>query len=621
MGKSIKDIESPILRTLFEEKKSFYIPDFQRNYVWKAHNDKNREDRQVNLFLEDIYSAMVSKFPEYYLGPIITFESKDKSWEYQVIDGQQRLTTAILFTLAYKNFLIEIKGHNQQINVLDNLIYRKLTVKEGRKEIVKDSEPFLNTSSLNGSKFLIDLYKGENVSKKRYSNIPELLNAYKSCANFIKDELESSPAKIKKFYNYMLDSSFFTWVKTDNFDEAFTIFERMNDRGLPLTMADKVKHYILQTLIDDKERFAEDSQIINKLWGDIEDNLRMSRFTFDKFIRYHLVAHYWEENYYTAKEVLPWFRTKEAKKSTKLLSNQIKFLEKMKKDSEQLILFKDSKLRKEGEKEPSIHFPKAYFSKITQHLPILLAAASHDDDTFLLNISNKLEGLIFVWSFADTKWNLLEKALPSICTDVRNKDLRGFNSKVNKLIVDQMSVAKLNIRDSEFLKAHYMKSKYVLHRIDYFIADKLKLGKTLNREGITLEHIIPENSVSGIANSKPPEVSADEYDLLKHRLGNMTLLSSSHNPVAGDKTPYEKIDTYKNGAPLYSGTLIPITKVLIDGKLESTEADKTKINKLANAHNLKKVELYKEKYWYIDQIKKREKSFFSLLSELFDLKF
>ena len=63
----------------------------------------------------------------------------------------------------------------------------------------------------------------------------------------------------------MLENCFFTWVQTDNFDEAFTIFERMNDRGLPLTMADKVKHYILQTLIDDKEKFSEDSAI-NKLW-------------------------------------------------------------------------------------------------------------------------------------------------------------------------------------------------------------------------------------------------------------------------------------------------------------------------------------------------------------------
>ena len=105
------------------------------------------------------------------------------------------------------------------------------------------------------------------------------------------------------------------------------------------------------------------------------------------------------------------------------MTNQIKFLEKMKEDSEQLILFKESKFKKEGEKEPSLHFPKAYFSKITQHLPILLAAASHSDEEFLLKVSNKLEGLIFVWSFADTKWNLLEKALPSICTSVRNKDL------------------------------------------------------------------------------------------------------------------------------------------------------------------------------------------------------
>ena len=620
MAKSIKDIESPLLISLFEEKKSYYIPDFQRNYVWKTNSDPNKEDRQVNLFLEDIKSAQDSHFSEYYLGPIITFENKNKSWEYQVIDGQQRLTTAILFTLAYKNFLLKIKGNNPQIFVLDNLIYRKLTVTEGRKQVVKDSEPFLNTSSKNGSKFLMDLYNGVDVLKKRYTNIPELINAYKSCQKFISDELESSPAKVKKFHNYMLGNCFFTWVQTDNFDEAFTIFERMNDRGLPLTMADKVKHYILQTLIDDKEKFSEDSQIINKLWGDIEDNLRVSRFTFDRFIRYHLVAHYWDETYYTAKEVLPWFRTKGAKKSTGLMTNQIKFLEKMKKDSEQLILFKDSKFEKDGEKEPSLHFPKAYFSKITQHLPILLAAASHSDQDFLLKVSNKLEGLIFVWSFADTKWNLLEKALPSICTAVRKKDLRSFNNKIDKLVSDHLSVAQLNLKDSEFLATHFMKSKYVLHRVDYYLSEKLKLTKSLNRDGITLEHIIPEKSSKGLSNSTPKNVSIDEYGKLRFRLGNMTLLSSSQNPIAGDKTPYQKIIKYDSSQPLYSGTLIPITKVLIDGKLENTEgSDKTKINKFANKHGLRNLQLYKDEYWYIDQIEEREKSFFSVLSELYNI--
>ena len=87
-------------------------------------------------------------------------------------------------------------------------------------------------------------------------------------------------------FNYLKQNCFFTWVKTDNFDEAFTIFERMNDRCLPLTTSDKLKHYILSTMIDDKTKFKKDSPAINKLWADIEDNLRSINFNFDKFIHF-----------------------------------------------------------------------------------------------------------------------------------------------------------------------------------------------------------------------------------------------------------------------------------------------------------------------------------------------
>ena len=156
--------------------------------------------------------------------------------------------------------------------------------------------------------------------------------------------------------------------------------------------------------------------------------------------------------------------------------------------------------------------------------------------------------------------------------------------------------------------------------MDYYLAEKLSLLRSLNRDGITLEHIIPENSSKGLSNSTPKGVSIDEYGKLRFRLGNMTLLSKSHNPIAGDKTPYQKIVEYASSQPLYNGTLIPITKVLIDGKLENTEgSDKTKINKFAKKHNLRKLTLYKDEYWYLDQIEKREKSFFSILSELYNI--
>ena len=128
MSKIIQDIESPSLEEILQEKKQFFIPDFQRNFVWKSNQDKNKEDRHVNLLLEDIHSAMKLNFDEYYLGPIITFEDKKAKWEYQVIDGQQRMTSTVLFILAYKNFLIKVKGQAKQIKVLDNLLFENLVV-------------------------------------------------------------------------------------------------------------------------------------------------------------------------------------------------------------------------------------------------------------------------------------------------------------------------------------------------------------------------------------------------------------------------------------------------------------------------------------------------------------
>ena len=101
----------------------------------------------------------------------------------------------------------------------------------------------------------------------------------------------------------------------------------------------------------------------------------------------------------------------------------------------------------------------------------------------------------------------------------------------------------------------------------------------------------------------------------------MTILSKSNNSIAGDNTPYQKIIENNDKPPLYEGTFIPMTKVLLDGKLENISGSKnTKTNKFANKHNFKKVKLYKDKYWSTEQVKEREKTFFSVLSEIYGIK-
>ena len=95
-----------------------------------------------------------------------------------------------------------------------------------------------------------------------------------------------------------------------------------------------------------------------------------------------MVARYWDESYLTLKEVLPWFRSPKGKK-TKLATNQINFLQKMKDDSELLKMFKKSHGLND-ELNPSLHFPRSYFGSVSQHMPVLFAAATINDDKSLI---------------------------------------------------------------------------------------------------------------------------------------------------------------------------------------------------------------------------------------------
>ena len=88
-----------------------------------------------------------------------------------------------------------------------------------------------------------------------------------------------------------------------------------------------------------------------------------------------------------------------------------------------------------------------------------------------------------------------------------------------------------------------MKSKFVLHRIDYEIGTRFKLDPSIKREQYTLEHIIPQNSPEGLKESKPPDMSLDDFSKLRHRIGNMTILSKSNNSIAGTTLLIKKLLT------------------------------------------------------------------------------
>ncbi|HDY8171812.1 TPA: DUF262 domain-containing protein [Vibrio vulnificus] len=133
------------LQTIATKNLGFVIPCYQRPYVW-------REEEVIKLF-DDIRDAYLAKEPHYFIGSVLSALNGDKS-EYELIDGQQRTTTLMLLSLAFKAVGIEtqlahvsIKGENPRLtfeiresvrNLLGSYAGLDKITKPGEEDIRKD---------------------------------------------------------------------------------------------------------------------------------------------------------------------------------------------------------------------------------------------------------------------------------------------------------------------------------------------------------------------------------------------------------------------------------------------------------------------------------------------------
>src|SRR5699024_7025793 len=94
-------VDQKSIYNLFSSKKSdFLIPDYQRPYAWGIEECETLWNDLFSFAIpEEDKNNFDSENDEYYLGPIVTYQNKDKKFE--VIDGQQRLTTILLLLRAF----------------------------------------------------------------------------------------------------------------------------------------------------------------------------------------------------------------------------------------------------------------------------------------------------------------------------------------------------------------------------------------------------------------------------------------------------------------------------------------------------------------------------------------
>ena len=224
----------------------YIVPIYQRNYAWKA--------KQIEQLIEDINSAK----DNYYLGTLIV-NQKEQSI-YEVIDGQQRLTTLYLLKLYLLN------NSNKEVH-----IYNKTPLQfEAR-------EKYHNT--------LLNLKKGNRIDEE--FGATELYDGYFDIKKYFKNN--SNKIDETKFIE-KLKKVFLVRVQVPKDIDLNHYFEIMNTRGEQLELHQIVKAKILAQLDDNK-----DKRVAAYIWDSCANMDSYVQMSFDKATRNKLFSDNWSK--------------------------------------------------------------------------------------------------------------------------------------------------------------------------------------------------------------------------------------------------------------------------------------------------------------------------------------
>ena len=213
---------------------------YQREYKWGDKQIRELVDDLAGKFLEEYEPSHARKkvegYPHYFLGSIIISSKKERG--NYIVDGQQRLTSLTLLLMLLRHLQQGLPG---QVNV-DELIFSE---KYGQKSFNLHVDERVACMEA--------LYEGRSFdSTGRSESVQNLQYCYRDLEDCFPDELKGNA--LPYFTDWLLENVHLVEITAYSDDDAYTIFETMNDRGLSLSPTEMLKGYLLANIDDEIKR-------------------------------------------------------------------------------------------------------------------------------------------------------------------------------------------------------------------------------------------------------------------------------------------------------------------------------------------------------------------------------
>ncbi len=260
--------KTEIVGKIFSSDYFFKIPYYQRPFAWDEDN--------FNNLVDDLVSAIGEQ--QYFLGTLVLHKKDDKG-NYDVVDGQQRLTSLLILTACLRDLIDDEKFKSQ----LQSKIIQEENKVDGipakARIEVKDRTIFNEMVLAQG---------GTKIPKKE-TDLAEPENRYVLAVKIFQKKLQAYRQDfLQKFSQFVNQKCVMIYLSTTSFDDAFKLFTIVNDRGKQLRRIDILK---AQNISPDvvpgesvRDQLAQTWESLEKTLGEntLESILHMMRLIYVK---------------------------------------------------------------------------------------------------------------------------------------------------------------------------------------------------------------------------------------------------------------------------------------------------------------------------------------------------
>ncbi|VEJ24994.1 DUF262 domain-containing protein [Helicobacter pylori] len=514
-----------ILATEFEAY--YQIPIYQRPYQWTEENCKK--------LLDDLLSSYECyKESDYFCGSLVLIaigtDSATNAKTYDIVDGQQRLSTFIL--------LAKVLATLYNNEVLNNKTSKDFLEKSlGDIDGEKRKRLTFNTIGLNAKDDFV--YALEHFNDSQASKNKNNKNNYLKNAVCLKNYLKEKEIKdINDFIKWLYFKVVFIKTTCPNISMALMIFSVLNARGLALNATDIFKGELLKHA---KEH--EQEEFVSR-WNALSQKCSDNDLKIETLFSWYLTY----LNPVTSrgkmeKELVTWFNILnkpplEYLKGVEDFYNAYCEVLEMQDRHAHLLSYKDDDYL---------------------HVILCTSILHHYSDQDIEALKELLVKFYYQdWVAGQTKSTRSQTCCNIINALKEKKNVRYIASIVVKKYLDDKNITqrfKENLQDNNLYTKFYFAGKTVrknswlkpvLILVEYFVSDDPKPKRIQMDKNLHVEHILPQNP--DLSSQWVKDFSEEERGLYTHSLSNLTLLGGTKNAQASNLDFKEKKEIYMGNA-------------------------------------------------------------------------